>query len=225
MFINFKNQTANMQCLSIFLSLISVSEGANGRPDYLTDYNLRMEDGKTSTRIIPVHIGQKQNLVCPGDQEFFLFKVSKEDYDQCNTVRGENILHCYITTEEIPILTRAFEEMTATGWGEVHPGETEYYISPNCEIKIEIQIKLRTISNEVEREASIQNKETVDVKINNLWIVGVLALIVLLLLVGLGFGLIDIPPCTGKHRCNEREGTRNDNRTDYTYQRPCDIFA
>ena len=157
-----------MKFLSIFLSLITVSEGANRRPGYLTDYNLRIKDGETSTRIIQAHIGQKQSLVCPGDQKFSVFKVSKEDYRQCNIDQPYATYDCFIpssTKEDIPKFTLPFEEITPTGEGEVHPGDTEYFISENCEIKIEIQIELED-SNVVEtREARKDNEEKTDWKL------------------------------------------------------------
>ena len=89
-----------MKLSSIFLSMISVSEGAYGRPDYLDDYNLKiLEKEETNTKIISAFIDKKQNFICPGDQEFSLFMLYEQtDYEQCNTGEGFLLHTCYEST-------------------------------------------------------------------------------------------------------------------------------
>ena len=80
--------------------MISVSEGAYRRPDYLDDYNLKiLENEETSTKIISAYIDKKQDFICPGDQEFSLFMVYEQtDYEQCSTGYRNPLHTCYKST-------------------------------------------------------------------------------------------------------------------------------
>ena len=83
-----------MKVLLIFFGLIKVSDCAVWRDGYLDPIYLRENSEVTSTKVISAEIGQIQDFICPDDQEFSLYMVSYEAFQQCNIVHQQKIHNC-----------------------------------------------------------------------------------------------------------------------------------
>ena len=83
-----------MKVLSICFGFIKVSDCAVWRYGYLDPINLRENSEMTFTKVISAEIGQTQDFICPDDQEFSLYLVPHEAFQQCNTVGQRKIHKC-----------------------------------------------------------------------------------------------------------------------------------
>ena len=81
-----------MKTLAIFFNFITVSHCATWQNRRLEPIYLR--EKATFTEVIFVEIGQTQDFICPEDQEFSLYLVSHEAFQQCNIVGQREILNC-----------------------------------------------------------------------------------------------------------------------------------
>ena len=83
-----------MKILAIFFNFITVSDCVIWRNRHLEPIYLREKTEVPSTKVIFVEIGQTQDFICPEDQEFSLYLVSHEAFQQCNIVGQREIHNC-----------------------------------------------------------------------------------------------------------------------------------
>ena len=83
-----------MKVLAIFFSFITVSYCRIWRSRHLEPIHLRETNERTFTKLISAEIGQTQDFICPDDQEFALYLVSNEAFQQCHTIGQRNIHNC-----------------------------------------------------------------------------------------------------------------------------------
>ena len=80
--------------ISLFFGSIIVSECSHWRRGHLQPINLRENSEVTFKKVISAELGETQDFVCPRDQEFELYLVSRMDYYECNTLGQRALLKC-----------------------------------------------------------------------------------------------------------------------------------
>ena len=83
-----------MKVLAIIFSFITVSYCSIWQNKQLETIHLRETNEVTFKKVISAEIGQTQDFICPDDQEFSLYLVSNEAFQQCHTDVQRNIHNC-----------------------------------------------------------------------------------------------------------------------------------
>ena len=108
-----------MKVLAIFFSFITVSHCRIWRNRQLKTIHLRETNKRTFTKVISAEIGQTQDFICPDEQEFSLYLVSNEAFQQCHTIGQRNILNCNRPWKENKVCLmnkRAFQFLSAQNY-------------------------------------------------------------------------------------------------------------